>query len=429
MATTASRFLRNTKSFDLQLPTISKMVGFSLVMFFISMGDAVMSYVSPIYFEDVLSNSSLMGLLIASSSVVGFLADLIIGKVFANKKYSFFLLWTGLLAILFPLIYKFLPPTVIVFLFGMSIWGIYFELLEFANFHFIHEHQSRDEHAKSFGILQSFRSIAWILAPIVSSMLLVNGYDTPFMVAIGFFVLGLIIFFFFNASLPEKKHHIHEKQVKRTLWQEFKIWRVLLKKVWPVWLFTIVIYLIDATFWTSGAVLSEELKHIHTYGSWLLPLYITPFLFAGMMTKKLGDTFGKKRVAFVAGSMSGLLLIAGGMISNISALLIIVFVSSLFTSVAIPEIMATSEDYVGRLKFFGNDMVGLERSAVSIGYVIGPATAGFLGDVVGHQFVFSIMGGLLFVFSLIALYATPRKIHLPQGELNTILLKDLILNK
>lgn len=429
MATTASRFLRNTKSFDLQLPDISRMIGFSLVMFFISMGDAIMSYVSPIYFEEVLHNSSQMGLLIASSSIFGFIADLLIGKIFANKRYSFFLIWTIFLAILFPLSYAFLPPTITILLFGMAIWGIYYELLEFSNFHFIHEYQSPSDHAKSFGTLQSFRSIAWIVAPLVSSMLLADGYKTSFMASIGFFVVGLVAFVMFNASLPKKKHRVHEKVVKRTVWQEFVIWKILLKKIWPVWLFTIVIYLIDATFWTSGAILSEELKHVHTYGSWLLPLYVVPFLFAGMVTKKLGDTFGKKRVAFVSGSLAGLLLVAGGMVENISALLIIVLVSSIFTAVAIPEIMATSEDYVGRLRFFSNDMVGLERSAVSIGYVIGPALAGYLGGLIGHQLVFSVMGGVLFLTSLLALYASPRKIKLPQQELTTMMIKDMVLKK
>ena len=61
--------------------------------------------------------------------------------------------------------------------------------------------------------------------------------------------------------------------------------------MWPVWLFTVVIYLIDASFWTSGAILSEELKHIHPYGSWLLPLYIVPFLFAGTQFHEKDDTY------------------------------------------------------------------------------------------------------------------------------------------
>ena len=429
MATTASRFLRNTKSFDLQLPTISRMIGFSLVMFFITMGDSIMSYVSPIYFEEVLHNSTQMGLLIASSSLFGFVADLIISKLFPNKRYSFFLIWTIFLAILFPLSYAFLSPTITVLIFGMAVWGIYYEFLEFSNFHFIHEHQNPSDHSKSFGTLQSIRSIAWIVAPLVSSMLLMEGYRTSFMAAIGFFVVGLIAFVMFNASLPKKKHQTIEKVVKRNIWQEFVIWKILLRKIWPVWLFTIVIYLIDATFWTSGAILSEELKHVHTYGSWLLPLYVLPFLFAGMITKKLGDAFGKKRVAFTSGSLAGLLLVAGGMVENISALLIIVLVSSIFTAIAIPEIMATSEDYVGRLKFFSNDMVGLERSAVSIAYVIGPALAGYLGGLVGHQLVFSFMGGVLFLTSLLALYASPRKIHLPQKELTSVMIKSMVLKK
>ncbi|MFC1653359.1 MFS transporter [Patescibacteria group bacterium] len=425
MATTASRFLRSDKSFHFNFPTIPRLIGFSLVMFFITMADSVMSYVSPVYIESRVNNGTMMGILIGSSSFLGFFADLFIGKMFANKRYNFYVLWTILIGLLFPLVYWFFSPTILVLLMGMGVWGIYYELLEFSNFHFIHEYQDRSSHVRAWGVLQAFRSIAWMLAPIVSSSLLSQHVNLAFSTAVGLFVFAMFAFLIFDSTLPKKKHSPHEKEIKRTIWEEFTIWGVLLKKVWPVWLFTIVIYLVDATFWTTGAVLSEKLKEVHPYGSWLLSLYVVPFLFGGLVTKRLGDSFGKKRVAFFSGLFSGLLLIAAGLVSNVSALLIVVFMSSVFTSIAIPEIMATSEDFVGRLKFFGNDMVGLERSAVSIAYVLGPVLAGYLAETVGYQETFSVMGGILVFFSIITLVFSPRKIRLPQRELATILVKRI----
>jgi MFS family permease len=107
-----------------------------------------------------------------------------------------------------------------------------------------------------------------------------------------------------------------------------------------------------------------------------------------------------------------------GITGSIGLMLILISLGSFFLALAIPEIMAVSEDYVNRLGKYSNDMVGLERSAVSSGYIIGPIFAGGVASILGNHLTFSVIGVVIILVSLLALILTPEKIFLPQKELS-----------
>lgn len=64
----------------------------------IGIADAIMSYAVPVYLEDTLNSAFWMGMIMAVSSVVGFIADMVLGEWFGEKKYNFFLAWTLIIA-------------------------------------------------------------------------------------------------------------------------------------------------------------------------------------------------------------------------------------------------------------------------------------------------------------------------------------------
>lgn len=410
-----SRF-KNRSNLNLEaLPP--KLFGYGLVIFLIALADATMAYSTPVFIESIIHNPFYMGLILSTSSLVGFLADVYIGQKFGHQRSYFFLFWTIFIGLTFPLSLILFPPLVPVFILSMAVWGIYFELMEFSNFHFVHEASDSQNYNKIWGYLSIFKAFAYLLGPLIATTLITVNSTHPFYASLAFFFASLLGLMFFNRH--DRKKPIRKLEKRQTsLMSGLLIWLVLAKRVWPVWLFTLAVFIVDASFWTVGTLLSEELRHLHPAGAWILPAYIAPGLFAGLITKKVAEPFGKKRAAFLSGIFGGVFLFMFGITGSIGLMLILISLGSFFLALAIPEIMAVSEDYVNRLGKYSNDMVGLERSAVSSGYIIGPIFAGGVASILGNHLTFSVIGVVIILVSLLALILTPEKIFLPQKELS-----------
>src|SRR3989344_8747291 len=126
---------------------ISPLIVFSVIMFFVCLGDAIMAYVTPVYLEKNTRSPFLMGLIISTSSLVGVLFDFFISDKQWHKSYRYFIKTTILLAILFPITFILFPAHIFTFLIGMFFWGAYYEYRGFSNFNFIHHFLSKDKHA------------------------------------------------------------------------------------------------------------------------------------------------------------------------------------------------------------------------------------------------------------------------------------------
>lgn len=395
---------------------------YSIILFLVSMGDAVMSYIAPIEVESHVSNTFVMGLVLAASSGLGFFCDFFFGEWFRGKSYAFFLTCMFGFAFLFPLSFIVAPPIVSAFLFAMAAWGIYFELIQFSNFHFINAYVEREDHASSWGILESLISLAYFLGPLFATFLIDRHIDGPYYGALGFFTTGFFGFLlFWRAHRTRSRASTADSSAqKRSKFHEIKIWGVLWKKIWPLYLFLFTAVLVDSTFWTVGALLSEDLRQQHPLGGLLLPASTLPALFIGLFAGKLAKPFGKKRVAFIAGACAGLILAVAGMLHNVPMLIGTVLLFAVFHSVSRPEILATFEDYISRLGKTSNDLIGLQNSAASLAWVVGPIISGAFSSWIGNSATLSVVGVIMFVVALMALIVVPRKIHMPQKELEVV---------
>jgi MFS family permease len=217
-----------------------------------------------------------------------------------------------------------------------------------------------------------------------------------------------------------REHVVVEAETaRRSILHELKIWGVLSSRVWHLFLFVFMLSLVDATFWSVGAVLSEELQNSGEHGL-LLVLYGLPTLFLGFLAGRAAQPFGKKRAAFLLSAVGGIVLTMVGLVDNENLLLVLVFIASCFFAISWPEIYAVFEDYVVRLGKTGNDFIGLQSSIVGLSYVIGPIFAGVIASVVGHQATFAVVGVMLTLTSLLVLVITPRKIKMPQAQLKEL---------
>lgn len=405
----------------LRFSATSALINYSLVLFLIATADAIMSYSVPVFLKETLGSSFWMGIIIATSSIAGVVADIILGEWFGNKKYTFFL-WGALIAALaFPLTLLFLPPLIPFFLLAMAIWGLYYELIQFANYRFIRVFMSKEHHAQSWGIISAFASCAYLIGPLLAEFLIDRNSQLPFGGTICFLLSGIGGFLVFLNIFSKKTELVPPiTERKQSLFHELEIWKTLLRVIWPLWLFHFALILVEVAFWTVGTVFSEELRRVHPYGGFFLTAWCLPALFIGLWAGKAARPLGKKRAAFLAGFLEGIVLLFFAFTHNVPALLVLVFISSAFGAIAHPELSGTFEDYVARLGPFGNHLIGLNLSSASLAFIIGPVFAGGLASLFGSQAIFPIMGGLLVVASLFTLLITPRKIRLPQQTLAEI---------
>lgn len=400
----------------------SPLISFSLIIFLVSVGDAIMSYLSPIYIEKHVSNTLIMGLVISFSSLVGFLFDLYIPKLFSGKGYSFFSWVTIIAAIMFPVFFILFPPVIAVFLLGMAAWGIYYEFLHFSQFHFISRFLPVNQFARGWGILTAFKSAAYLVGPLIAVLVIPKGFDLSFSSAFLFFTAASLALWIFNRAIPKKNPSPFTiAPTKLPISHVIKVWSILWKKIWPLYIFLFFLSVIDSTFWTIGTILSETLRADSFIGGLLLPAYSLPALFISLFAQKVAGPVGKKRAAFITAAIAGVILLPIGFISSAPVLVAIVFFASLFLSLSFPEIFAVFEDYVKRLGRSGDEMIGLQSSAVSLSYILGPVIIGALADWLGPQMTFTIVGLILVLISLLAIIIVPRKIRLPEAQISAVL--------
>lgn len=399
-------------------PAIKFLLSFAFLVFVISFGDAIMAYYAPVFISEWVVSPLMMGLIISASSAFGLAADFLMSKSYPEKNYLFFIKWAILGGLSFPLFFL-LPPRIPVMILAMAVWGIYYEFFLFGNFHAVKSLVDYRHHAFAWGTVSVFKSAAYLLGPVVAILLLTQSSRGPLYGALTIHLIalfGLIVFTRAKGYRPAK----HFPSRHRSFSNELKIWKTLNKRLWPLLIFAMVLAIVDAAFWTVGAVLSEELRQIHPLGGTLLIAYMLPSLFVGVIAAKAAEPFGKKRIAFISGAISGVLLMAAGLVPSITLFILLIFFSSAFMSLAVPEILAAFEDYIERLGDMGNDLIGLENSFTSLSFIIGPVMAGGVAAVLGYQQSFAVFGLLLFIVSIAMLAIVPRKVKLPQGELKKL---------
>ena len=397
-----------------------QLLSFSAMIFFVTIADAIMSYVAPIAIEEHVSSTLMMGIVFSFSSMIGLVSDFVLAKLFRSQNHHFFLKMFFLSAVIFPMIFLFPNQNIVTLLLAMAVWGIYYEFNTFSKFQFVKDKMQISDHAISWGVLSTFSAIAYSFGPILASFMLAQSETSPFYLVLILLSIGFLIYYPQLYKNRHKQVAITEPSNNISTQGEFRVWGALLKKIWPIYLFYTMIVIIDACFWSIGALLSEQLKAQHPWGGFLLTIHMIPPLFISFLVPLVAKPLGKKRAAFISALIAGVFLTIAGITSNIPLFLLLIFSSSVASSISFPEIYAVFEDYIARLGPHKVDMIGLQGSASSLAYIIGPIFAGATATLIGNQMTFSVMGGLLILVSLIMLIIVPKKIKMPQQELMEI---------
>lgn len=388
-----------------------------MVLFFILLADAILSDWVPNFMQISLGSPILMGLTISFSSVVGFGADIIFPQLFKGtsvKKLMLLATVSGILFALFLLV-SVARPLVVIFLLAMAIWGVYYEFLGFANQQFVAETAHARERAQVWAIMGVFKNLAYFLGPILGGVLMAGGDKTVVLVA-GLITVGSYILLSF-LKFSSKKAEVSMEEINVV--KEISHWWVLLEHVWPVLVISLILGIVDATFWTTGTVLTEVLAKESWWGSMFLPMYMLPSLFVGFLIVKWGIYKGKKKWAEIFMFLGGLFLVFLTFSKGIAWQLLMVFLSSVMLSFTYPLTDAVYTDIVSRMGRERKHLIGLSSSMVSLAYIIGPVLAGIITNQVGERSTFVTMGVMTSVVSLFLLVVTPKKLKLPQQEIES----------
>lgn len=409
------RYPSVTISTAFKQPWLKRLVLYSIILMFLGLGDAIMTYFSPVYINQYVKNEMVMGIIIATSSMVGLVCDILFGAFLKGKPHNYFLIRSVIVASLFAVSFLLFPPLVPLLVMSMAFWGVYYELMLFSDFHFINQNLDHPHHSAGWSVLKSFAGISYMVGPLIAGFLYAQNENLPPLGALLMLFIALVLFLLFRKNI-NKRSPIDEHQMneKRNLFHEFKIWRLLLPKLWPIMLFVLVMTMMDAAFWTVGSVLAEDMNQTSSLGGLLIIAYMLPALFAGYLSGGLTFRFGKKRTAFVAGVATGLLFLVSGLVISPLLFILFIFIASTFQGMAVIEIFSAIEDYLERLGHSSNALVGLENSTTSIAFIIGPIFAGLVATIMSERAMFVVMGILITLASLLALFIVPRKIRLPE---------------
>jgi hypothetical protein len=334
-----------------------------------------------------------------------------------SRGYRFFLKWTLIIALSFPLSLLLLPRHFVFFVMAMLLWGVYYEFNAFSKFSFISKKVHKQEFSKIWGKLTSLSSLSYVIGPIIAINLLHKGHTVPMWVAASLTTSAILLFAVFAKKdrvlvKGNAQDYEHPNFVR-----EVKVWGTLLKKVWPLVIFSISLQLVEAFFWSIGIIYADKLGHINPVGGYFVVAYIAPGILFSYLAGKLNTPVGKKRTSLILGFLAGAFLSTLFLIENIYLTLIVVIIAAVFNSLAYPFLYAVFEDYISRLGNFANDYMGIEQAATSVSYIIGPILGGFLATILGEPTAFSLAGAGLAIISVAVYVIIPRKIKMPQKEL------------
>jgi len=392
----------------------------SLMLFFVYLGDGILSDWAPSFIQGSVNSSLIMGLVISFSSVVGFGADLIFPQLLRGLKTRKILLMAIGSSLVFcgVLFWSIAWPMVILFLVAMAIWGIYYEFLGFGTQAFVSGSVPATSRSGVWAIMGTFRSLAYFIGPVIGSYLAISRGDYWVVVVATFSViLGYIIWKIMGRNMSEV---VLDEPVERiNILKEIKHWTILFEHVWPVIIISLTMGIVDATYWTTGTVFSDNLAKQTWWGGLFLPFYTLPMVFVGVIVARWGIYKGKKKMAEIFMLISGLLLVMIGPSDSVMVALIVSLLVGTMLSVSWPLTDAVYSDIVSRMGSEGKHMVGLSGSTLSVAYIVGPIVAGLISQFVGEKNTFVVMGVMMVLVSIILLVVKPKKMKLPQTEIKT----------
>ncbi len=404
---------------------LSPLTFFLLPISMIFFVDSTMSFIFPIYIEEALGSNTLLGVVMAASSIIGISCDLIFPQLLNKISWKKQLVFGILLSFLFPLLVVFGKETamVVLFILASMLWGVYYEFLSFSEQNFMTAEEPRKYFSNAWGVLFAFSQISGILGPILGSFLLRSSGTTVLGVVIFLQSFALVSALGLSVHLHKKKGVPAQEEKRETLhiFRELKYWSAFSKRIFPVIAVGVCLEAIEATFWTLGGLFGKEMASESGF-DWLpMVLYSAPFIFGSLLLSKLNIQTRKKHITHIMLMIAGVALAPLYIVEGSQLIAsILIVLSSFALSFAGPLNEAVYSDLMSRAQQYKEDLLGLAKANSSLAYIVMPIVVGFLADMLGYSATFSIVGACAVGIGLALYIFTPRKLAIPHEALDEV---------
>ncbi len=394
---------------------------------FIVLADAVNAYVFPIVAEFTLGSNTLMGFVLASSSVFGFLIDMTFPKFFPNNSWKDMLMLGIVISILFPtfILLGFHHQILLFFFLASLIWGIYYELISFSSQDYVVSEEAKSKYLRDWGIIGAFWHFTALIGPILAVYLLSNSLHQYATVVIAIQLIALVYCLF---SLNESKIVSDSKSKFRShvkssinLVKEFTVLEILGSRVFRLALVGFMTSLGHSFFWTLGGLWGEEVGGT-TNPHWLIisifsgGLLVGSILFSQIKIKHHLMDYSEFGLV-----VTGFLLTLLYFFSHNWLVYLVVFIATIFMGAVTTLNEAVFSSVAERDSEIEMYMHSILRMAISASYVMGPLISGVLADKYGYQNSFIVLGILMIVIGSLLYLTADDIIKLPISRIKKIL--------
>lgn len=385
------------------------------MLFFWSVYDGIISYYIPILITSRGFPTSTAGLLISLSAVSGAVFDFLISKLFRRHHYLRFFFLVFIFSLTLPLL-LWSANTFAFFALAMVVWGLIYDLLNFAIFDLSPRISAENEHTKNISLISIFKNVGYFFGPLIVAfyLSLENSTLVPISFTYVFLCLALVIFVVvFSIGAVHHPFSLVEASSTPSWFHEIANWKKIGHLLLPVLVFNIFYFIFEATFWTLGPLYSQQFPHLKQFSGFFMAAYILPAILATRYAQSITDKFGKKRTAYVAFVVSSLSLAPLAFTSHPYLILSLVMVSTLSGSLAWSAINGAFIDYLAESQIYDNQIIGLKDLTANMGYILGPTLAGVLSDLLGIGSTFALLGLVNAIVVIFLFLTTPKHITLP----------------
>jgi MFS family permease len=364
--------------------------------------------------ESGLSNSQ-MGLLYSSSSVFGAIFDIFLSRYLKTTSYIRMYFYTIVLGLLFPL-FIFFGSSILFFIVAMMIWGLYYNLWSFGRYDFVTVEGNPNNHASSFGIVSTFRDIGYLIGPLIASRTVFSSdNNSGLFITVFSMILALVSLLFMTniVKTSENTGNLYNKRdlhIERSMKMELSLWRIVAIKMWPILIVGIFLGILSATYWTIVPIIHTIAPQLEGFEGIILVAMIAPSIFVNLTVGSFTSRFGQKRTAYWGLLLSGLILLSVGYIENPYVIILMIFVSSMFSAICYPSLSGAVADYLDESKSYDNEILSVQDFTDNIGYIIGPLFAGLMLDFVGDLRVFTYIAIAGILLAVLLLIMSPKEI-------------------
>lgn len=397
-------FLRNLVRGRRNGETIELLI---LIIFLFCIGDGIFWYILPLFTEDIVGKFSLIGLLLATPTIVSLLADVPMGKL--SDKIGSKPLIVAALGMVILVMFAYTAIFNRYHLLLLLVWtGVIYTSIWVGSGAFVMKILNKKSRGTLYGIWDSVIGLGYAIGPLIAGFLYPVGTDNLFI------FVGILCFLSFILSTKLKSRN-HLKTFRADAGDffinEFHDFMKLGKLGLVTAFLMIIVSFWDALVWMMEPLYAESLNVSVFEGGLLLSLFVLPTALFELFGGNLSDRFGRRLPLVV-----GLATVSIGIILFVSSKgLPLMALGSVLASVGIglvsPSLEAMVADLTPHRK--EGEFLGVFAWFSDIGYAVGPIVAGVLADIsVGLPFV--VTAGLIGLGILLSALFVPNASIVPR---------------